>query len=74
MVIEFFGYLGSIVHDANRWEISLALCRWKREAYSGARESVCVRIVPLLLRSLDPSPAFPYVYIVHDNYRTSKER
>ena len=46
MVIEFFGYLGSTVHDANGWEISLSVVGRERHilwcSRERERESVCV--------------------------------
>ena len=50
---RIFGYLGSTVHDANGWEISLALSRWKRDTL--VLERVYVGIVVLLMRCSDPS-------------------
>jgi len=68
---RIFGYLESTVHDANvtDWmgDIARALVGRKRDIYSGARESMCVRIAVLLLRCSDPSRQLaPYGDILHD--------
>ena len=64
---RIFGTLNQPYTTRIGWEISLALSLEGRDIYSGARESMCVRIAVLLLRCSDPSRQLAsYGDILHD--------
>mgnify|MGYP007031385794 CR=1 FL=1 len=73
-----FWYLESTVHDTD-WmgDIARALVGRERQTYSGAREreSISVRIVPLLLRCPNPSRQLaPYGHILRDKLSHSRSK